>query len=305
MAIRQALRLTQETTPGVYPATPAAGTQTNIRVTNPVTDQPKPIVWDIRDASASGRRVQTGSDQNATTIKFTTPLYFSQSKLLLPAFCTPVAGNPGLTTFTIDQVQRMEDAGATPFYTRMLGCTPESMSIKVNNSGNGVIAMMDLSFVGRTWNHTITATDFPDPLLTGFPNDPVHLKHLIGNVTLGAQTTGFKSFEINCKNNLDVIYDENPNPIPQFYGNRDIDWTINFRFLNATLRTDYENVVAKTASFGFSDGTNTITFNLQANNYIDDLGMELPLDKAFYLNHKGHANIDIATGTEMTLTVAP
>jgi hypothetical protein len=305
MAIRQALRITQETTAGVFPTTPAAGTQANIRVTTPVTDQPKPITWDIRDAASSGRRVQTGSDQNLTQIKFSTPLYFSQAKLLLPAFCTPVAGLPGLTTFTVDLLQRMEDAPATRYFTRMLGCTPESMSLKVSNSGNGVIAMLDLSFIGRTFNHTITTTDFPDPVLTAFPNDPVHLKHLIGGVALGSQTTNFKSFNLNVKNTLDVIYDENPTPIPQFYGHRDIDWMIDFRWLNSALRADYENVVAKTASFAFTDGTNTITFNLQAANYIDDLGLELPFDKAFYLSHKGHANIDIATGTEMTLVVAP
>lgn len=303
--MRQALRLTKETTPGVMPTTPAVGTQALIRLTSPVNDQPKPIVWDIRDAASSGRRVQTGSDQNQTTIKIQTPLYFSQAGLLLPAFCTPVAGLPGLTTFTIDQFHRMEDASATRFFTRMLGCTPQNMSIKVTNSGNGVIAMLDMTFIGRTWNHTITSTDFPEPALTDYPNDPVHLKHLIGQVALGTQTTQFKSFDISVNNVLDAIYDENPNPTPQFYGNREVNWTIDFRFATAALRTDYENVVAKTASFGFSDGTNTITFNLQGANYIDDLGMDLPFDKAFYLNHKGHANIDIATGTEMTLTIAP
>jgi hypothetical protein len=305
MAVRQALRITKETTAGVFPTTPAAGTQANIRVTNPVTDMPKPIVWDIRDAASSGRRVQTGSDQNQTMLKFSTPLYFSQAGLILPAFRTPVAGLPGLTTFTIDMFDRMEDSGATRYFTRMLGQTPESMSLKVSNSGNGVIAMLDLSFVGRTWSHAITSTDFPDPALTAFPNDPVHLKHLIGGVALGSQTANFKSFSIDVKNVLDVIYDENPNPIPQFYGNRDVNWSIDFRFNNASLRADYENVIAKTASFAFTDGTTTITFNLQGANYIDDLGLEKPFDKAFYLSHKGHANIDIATGTEMTLTVAP
>jgi hypothetical protein len=303
--VRQALRLTKETTPGVMPGTPAAGTQALIRLTSPVNDQPKPIVWDIRDAASSGRRVQTGSDQNQTTIRIQTPLYFSQAGLLLPAFCTPISGLPGLTTFTIDQFHRMEDASATRFFTRMLGCTPQNMSIKVTNTGNGVIAMLDMSFIGRTWNHTITSTDFPEPALTAYPNDPVHLKHLIGQVALGTQTTQFKSFTISVNNVLDAIYDENPNPTPQFYGNREVNWEIDFRFATAALRTDYENVAAKTASFGFSDGTNTITFNLQAANYIDDLGMDLPFDKAFYLNHKGHANIDIATGTEMTLTIAP
>jgi hypothetical protein len=302
---RQALRLTQETTPGVFPTTPAAGTQTNIRVTSPVTDQPKPIVWDIRDAAGSGRRVQTGSDQNDTRIRIQTPLYFSQAKLILGAFFTPVGGNPGLKTFTIDQFHTMEDVAATKFFTRMLGCTPETLSISVNNSGNGVIAMMNTTWIGRSWDHSITAIDFPDPPLSAYPNDPVHLKHLVGGIAVGSQVANFKSFMLSVKNVIDVIYDEFANPTPQFYGNRDINWEIDFRFMQSALRTDYETVTPRTASFVLTDTVNTITFNLQGANYIDNLGMELPLDKSFYLKHQGHSNIDIATGTELTLTVTP
>lgn len=302
--IRQALRFIMETTPGVVTASPAAGTTSLLRMTDPVTDSPEPARWVIRDAGSSNRRVQTGSEQSISRFKIKTPLFYQQALLLLPAFCTPTGGLPGLTTFTIDHYDALDVNAFTKYFTRTLGATPENLTLSATNTGQGMLFMADMTFVGRTYNHTITATDFPLPAIDDYDyTNPAVFQHAGQDVIVGDQVANFKSLQIMIKNTLDLIYDENATPTPQFYGSRDIDWSLDFRYTAATLRADYESVTARTVSIGMTDGTATITFDLHDANFISALAKERPLDKAFYEKVSGEAYLDTVVGDDLTLTV--
>ena len=301
---RQALRLTLEdpTAPGVFDAD--ATQKTLLRVTEPFTDFPKPIQWIIRDAASSNRRVQIGSEQTETTIRVRSIVFYDQAKLILPAFCTPVATNPFLQTFTIDYFDSLDDG--TKAYTRHLGMTPQNLTLQATNSGNGVLMMMDMTFMGRDWSHALTATEFPEPALSDYDySHPAVFQDLKGNVTIGSAVTGFKDFSLSIKNTLDPLYDENQNPTPTFYGARDVDWAMSFRYKSASYRADYEATAAKAVQFAMTDGTTTLTFNLHAANYYTDLARERPFDRAFYDKISGGAFLDVAAGDDLTLTVAP
>jgi hypothetical protein len=304
--------MTQETTAGTYPTTPAAGTVLTLRMTNPVTDMPRPLVYIVRDAAGSGRRSQEGTAQSETRIRVTTPLYFSQASLLLPAFCSPTyfattpVYCPGLTTFTFDFFRTLEDCSGTAYYTRLLGCTPENLTLRATNSGQGVILMAETTWVGMTWNHTITATDFPDPAPGSYPTDlPMIFEQLAGGVSYGGSSaTKFRSFDLSVANTLDPCYDENPTPSPQFRGNRDVNWNLDFRMQSAAYRADFEAQTPRAVVFTLtSTSGGTIAFNLGAHNYLTSVEDELPLDKPFYQKVAGGAFLDPSSGTDLTLTV--
>jgi hypothetical protein len=306
---RQALRFTKEVTPGTYPPSPAAGTFTNLRMTTPVTDQPKPIMWLIRDASGTNRRIQTGSAQNVTHVQITTPLYFSQALLLLTPFCTPIAPGAtsrGLTSFTLDKFLTL-DHSATKAYTRLLGCAPQKLVLNATNSGQGILLTAAMTWIASDWNHTITSTDFADPALNAYPQDsPANLTQMVGLVTInGVAASGFKSFSLTVDNTIDEVYDELHNPIPMNYGGRDVDWMLDLGYAANTFRNNYEAVVAGTTSFSLTDGTTTLLWNLEAVNYISGLDDELPLDKKFYQKISGGAHLDVAAGTDMAYSVTP
>jgi hypothetical protein len=305
---RQALRFTLDdpAAPGVYDTDAIAGNITLLRMTTPVTDQPTPLMWVVRDAAGSNRRVQTGSEQYAARLRVSTMMFYGQAKLFLPAFCTPLGGLPGLKTFTIDQFISLDVSAFTKKYTRWLGCTPETLTLRASNSGQGVLLSCDMTFVARGWNHTITATDFPDPAISAYDySQPAVFQHAAGLCSVNGLTANFKSFELSLKNTLDDVYDERPNPTPQYYGARDVDWTMDYRLVSDIFRSTYESVTPYSASIAFTDGTTTVTFNFQDANYTSGLDRQLPLDKAFYESVKGQAYLDTVTGTDLTLTVAP
>lgn len=307
MAARQALRFTKElaASPGTFDASAVAASITHLRMTTPVTDQPKPIAWVIRAADSTGRRSQTGSAQNDIRLSITTPLYISQATLLLGAFFnTAVGTGAGLATFTIDRFLTLEDASATKSFLRMVGMTPESLTITANNNGQGVLAMLNMSFVGRGFDRAITVTDYPIPADTVYPTDtPYYFENLAGGVTLATSRTNFKDFNLSLKNSLSLNYDENANPSPKFYGNRDVDWTMTFLMKLATDRTKFDAMTPSTASFVFARGTTSITINCHDNNYFANVEDELPFDGSYYQKISGQAYFDPAAGSDCSLTV--
>lgn len=301
---RQVYELIKEVTPGTTPGSPAMGTTTFIRLVSPVVDQPKKLMWQVRSAEGSNRRIQTGSAQNGLGLRISSLFYLSQAKLLIPAFCTPTGGFPGLTTFTAKSFLTMEDSGATKKYTTWRGLTPESLHIHATNSGEGVKIAMDMTFIARSFDHTTTLAD---PALTVYPADlPMVFEQLAGgNLSVGGRSTAFSSFDLTIKNVLDPNYDENANPTPGFYGSRDVDWKAKFRYLDNDFRDDYEAVAAKSVSFVLTDGTTTVTFNCNDANYYSDVADDKPFDKSFAQDISGEVYLDTAAGDDLTVTVAP
>lgn len=302
MAVRQALRFTKETAgaPGVLDA--SATEIAFLRMTTPVTDQPKPIAWVIRDAAGSGRRSQTGTAQYENTLRIQTPLFLSQAAVFLNAFMTPTGTGVGLKTYTIDSFVMLD--GGTKAYLRRLGMTPQNLTITANNSGQGVLAMLDMTFVGRTFDRTITVTDFPDPASTDYPSDtPYYFETLAGGVTIATSRTNFKSWSLSVKNNLSLNYDENPNPSPIYLGNRDVDWSIDLRKKLASDRSDYDAMTAKTVSFVMTRAGTSLTFNLHTNNYFMGLDDELPFDGSYYHKITGANYFDSSASDDLTLTI--
>jgi hypothetical protein len=298
---RQALRLTQEATPGTY----ASGSATIIRLTDSMSSRPKPVRWSIRDAGSLGRRAQTGSQQFETKLSVKTPLYYDQAAIILPAYLTPIVGPPmSLITFTADYV--IEDDGGTLRYTRFLGCTPENLGLTATNQAQGVVVMTDMSFIYMGYDDTITSSDFAMPALTDYPSgQPAVFQHLKGQVSIGSSQSGFKSFGFTSKNVLDALYDENSTPSAvRYYGSRDIDWNVDLRYKSQAFRTDFEAVTAKAVTIALYNGTNTISFALHAKNFYNDLGDELSLDKAYYQKLSAEAYLDSAAGTDLTLAIS-
>jgi hypothetical protein len=299
---RQALRVTLEAVPGTFDAT--ATVLAILRMTNPVTDQPKPIHWEVRDAGGSGKRAQTGSAQNALDFKISTLMYPSQLKVFLTAAFTP-SGTRGLPTYTVDQFKSL-DVDGTKKYTRWLGCMVEKCTVRAVATGQGILFLVDQDWTAGSFSHSITSTDFGDPALNTYPSgQPMNLTQMATHLTVGSRTANFKEVMISVSNVIDKIYDENSNPTPQFYGARDVDWSANFRFTADSFRPAYEAVTAVGASFAVTDGTNTATWNLQSTNFYKSVDDELPIDRAFYQKVGGAAYLDVAGGTDCTLTITP
>ena len=308
---RQALRFTQEVVPGTFPGSPAAGTQTNLRLVgdDAYPGRVAPNLFYVRDAAGSNRNVAAGAATFKCDGSLSTLLYYSQAKLMLPWACNIISDGGGsfkpAYTGTFDHLAQMEDAGPTLIYDRSLGAVCESVTIRGTNGGDGVKVTFAATFkyLGIA---TITATDFPMPALTAYPaGQPVVFEQIAGNFSLGGARTGFRSFEIQVKHVIDQIYDESAYPQAIKWCGRDVSWKVDMRHRSVADRAAFNAVTAQTASIALTDGTTTITFDFKTNNIISAVTDSQPLAKAHYQSLDGMVLVDAAAGTDLAVTVAP
>ncbi|WP_422929042.1 hypothetical protein [Singulisphaera sp. PoT] len=304
MSLR-AVRFTKEVTPGVFPTSPAAGTQSVLRLhaNESFEAQPTPIHYNVRDAGGSNRVVQTGSAQSGTGGKLMTLFYFSQAKLLLP-WALSLAGAPlGVGTGTFDYVWQLEDG--TFAYRRYLGATCKRFQLSANNSGDGVLCALafDFDYLAVA---SITNTDFAVPALTAYPSDqPVVFQQLVGGLTLGSSRTNFKEISLSVENQTKPLYDEFKFPSAIRWLGRDVTFNSSFRYKSQADRTALESVSAQTASLAFTDGTNTTTFDLKTAGVIRSVSDSMPLNDAAYQGLSFASLLDATAGTDISVATTP
>ena len=309
---RQVLRITKEATVGTFDGSATSGNITIIRLTedNAFAGRPMPNRYTVRDAGSSNRLVQTGLGTYGLTAKLTTPLYLSQAALLLPWACNIVTDGAGgfkpAYSVTIDFLAQIDGTSPSLWYQRYLGCYCSNYTLSANSQGEGVKAMQSFDISYLDYSESITATDLPMPGLADYPDDePVIHQMLCANkFILGAARTDIASFSIGVAHMLDPVYEACPKPSIIHWGGRDVTGQADLRFLSAVQRNAYLGVTAQSASYQFTDGTTTATFDMQDFNYVTTVNDKLPLRGVHRQDVSFSAYLDVAGGTDLAVTVA-
>jgi hypothetical protein len=304
ISIREAVRITPETTPGTFDA---LGTPIHIALTSGAAfpNRPVPRPFQLRDAGSSNRRVQTGFGSVGVGLKLKTPLWYAQSGLL-PLFCTPTGTPLELPSFTLDHYQLLEGS-TTAIYERYLGCRGETLSLVGDNTPQGAVVMADMTFPFLSYSTAITATDFPEPTMADYPwpGSIVLMQHGSGGVSLkGSARVGWNKFSISYKNILAVCYDESAYPQVISWRGRDVDFGINLRHKIRADRDDFLAMTAHAATLTFTDGTTTLAWDFKSNNFLSSVGDDTPLNDVHRQALEYNCYVTAAS-TDATLTITP
>lgn len=307
---RQRLKGTKETTPGVFPGSPAAGTQIAIRLVGddayPTRFQPNVVT--IRDAAGSNRNVAALFGTRRTTGSLNTLLWYPYAKLLLPWGMNLVADGEDFKpayTMAYDFAEQMEDAGRTMRYYRHLGNYCDTMTVRGTNSGDGIKVTVSATMVALA-EATITVADFAAPTLADYPaGDPAIFEDIAGLLSYGGAVTSVRSFEVMVKNKLAVLYDESETPQDVKWCGRDVTWKAELRHKTNAHRVAFDAVTKRSASLALSNGTDTITFDFKTSNALSALTDKLPLGDAHYQTLDSMVLVDSTSATDLIVTVAP
>lgn len=309
---REFLFVTKEAVPGVFDDEAAAADKFVIRLdrANAFNALDTPVQWRLNDAAGSNRTVQTGNEQVTSTGSLATIAYPTQAPLLAGWGCNLIGDPYEQYTLTFDHGRIMEDASDTLVLERYVGCKNQTYKLAANNSGDGVVARSEFTFMhmGRS---TITSTDRPTPSLSTYPTvKPYVFQDLKGGLIL--RTTGssvrthFASVEINVNNIIFPFFDEDRYPSRLSWRGRSVGANIKFRLENLTDREAMLAAAANEMSLLFSSGVTpnqyTLKFDFHDQVRVMTAAEDRPLDGGFYNNLTTLGMIDLAAGTDLTLT---
>lgn len=149
-----------------------------------------------------------------------------------------------------------------------------------------------------------TSGTFPTPADNYFASDPFVWIHTSGLVTIaGSSRSAITSLKVSCKNTLARSY----------YNNRFIQllrWvgrttTVATKLIYAASpddRTAYEGLTPGTVSIGLNNGTHGFVVNLNAQNVMDPLDDDLPLDNLYWQSNTENNQYDATAGGDFALS---
>lgn len=301
--MRQALRLTKETTPGTYNASAVSTDIAHIRIVGDdgFPERSVPNIYYVRDAAGSNRKVQADFGTKTCTGRFNSLLYNSQASLILSWGLNLISAGLSFNapyTLTIDHLMQLED-GSTVVYDRYLGCYPGDISLRAGNSGDANKFALACTFLYLNYV-SITSSDYATPTLDKFPADlPLKFQQLAGGITLdGSSFAGFKSFQFDNKNMTKANYDESVYPQAIGWYGRDISARIEARYKSNAQRLAFNAITQSPFKVILSDGTNQNTFDFKNENIRMSLSDATPMGDAFYQTIEFGALLDGTAGTD-------
>lgn len=318
MSVREYVILTTEAVAGTYDtSTTPAPTVLAIPLdgSNSFQGVPKPETWTIRGAQSGNKRFLRGSQKMSVDLKLKTHLYVAHAPTMLGWALTEIGSTqttPWTTTepigdlasVTIDHALMRSDG--TWEARRYLGCKAAATSISSESEGQIVDLDIDIKGMvvqGNQYDGSVNPT-LTQPLLSAYPTDIYTFQGTAGAFTLGSVRTQYQNLKIDVKSTLFAPFDESHFVNRIRYRGRDASLSAKLLIKSTPNdRATYETQAASTASLVFTNAakshTATLTFNAQ--NFIDDLPHDLPLDKDYYYNMRLENFLDPVAGEDFTI----
>ena len=219
---------------------------------------------------------------------------------------TEIAGD--LASCTLDY--QWSNVDGTMRAKRFLGGKVATMQL--TGSRQSPVVYLELGIVastpqGNSYDSSVDPT-LAFPADSTLPTTPVLFEHLRGGLTLNnVARTNFQSIGISVQNRLKAYFDESRFANLIRLGGRTTTVTGNSRLkASPDDRTAYESATtlgsANTLVFG--NGTHTITFTLNAQNYFSSLNESFPLDEEIYYSWTVQNLLDTAAAEDMHFTYA-
>lgn len=317
--MKRFLTITQEAAFGTYHSvSPVA---INIRLDTPDSFKVMtvPEFWTIMSGSGFAVPALFGTQTTGLAATLRTPLDYAQASFLLgwaltrinagqttPWTTTEIAGD--LASCTCDYGWSYVDG---TFRTkRFLGT--KVATLRLTGSRSSPVVYLELGLVastpqGNTYDSSVDPT-LSVPADSTFPTTPVLFEHLRGGLTINnVARSNFQSIGLSVQNRLKAYFDESRFANLIRLNGRSTTLTGNSR-LKATPddRTSYESAatLASANTAVFTNGTHTITFTLNAQNYFSSINEHFPLDEEIYYDWSVQNLLDTAAAEDFHFTFA-
>ena len=317
---REFLYLVQESAYKTPLASPVVGTSSfYIRLDggNAFTMRPRPIMVAVPYGGGLAINRFRVSDKLECKGRLQTKLYAgAPSKFLLqwgaqqinvaqtaPWTTTEPAGDlPSVACY--HAIQRSDGTYKRRVY---LGTKVDGWTVEVSEDGTIATLSMDLSAStpqGNSFDSSVdpTAVAFPPPTDAQLPNNPYVFIHASSGLTIASSRTSFQSVRITAKNVLARRYWANRFVQLMRYLGRDITLeATQFYLATPDDRATFEALTSVATSFTLSNGTNSMTFTLNANNPFTAMEDQLPLNDLYLQAGTISNQWDDAAGSDLTL----
>jgi hypothetical protein len=326
MAVQESAFLTPVTTPTVWTTSTTYGLANaqayycRLDGGNAFTMRPRPVIVKTPYGGGKAITAYAVSDKIECKGKLTMKLSVSQAPFWLswagvninsgqttPWVTTEPAGD--LTSVSLYHAITM-DSGTVKRRV-YLGCKVTDWQLTV--SEQSTVCTLSLGIIGSTpqGNQFDSSSDpnstvFPAAADNNYPVDPYLFIHSAGHVTIGGQArTKYTDLSINCTNAIDYKwYSSRFVQAIRWFGR---DTTAAMKVLYSTSpddRTTYEGLTSETASIELTNGTHSVTMNLNAQNIYNPFEEDLPLDKIYMFNQTSANMWDASAGSDFTLAFA-
>jgi hypothetical protein len=286
-------RLTKESTYGVFDASaiPTNIIWCRLAANNSCTVRSVPQRMIIRSADADNRRRQVVASRQVVSGNLNTLWYPTQSAFWLGAALTLTAND--LPSYTLDFWDTQQGYRFTGGKIASLNCA---------GTATGDYIPLTTSWVFQSKSTNALA----DPGVTVFPTEIPYTHHeSMGHLSVGTTVTKYSSLGFSIKNTLDPTWDEDTHISALYYCGRDIDLNLRLQYVSTVLRGNLEAQTPLAVSAGWSRAAGlTSTLNLEATNYVADVGDDLPLNAAAYQTIGLQAFFDQAAASDCAFTVA-
>ena len=332
MPSREYLWVVPELSYGTPIGSPTTGTNAfyaRLHETDSFSGQMNPVLLDVPYGGGRATPALQVSDQYTCTFSFKTYLYAGPYSALLCGWAmTPIDAGRTVPWVTTDSTYLMPpgDLASLSFYhaiqradsTYDLRRYSGAKCLTWNISASRQSPIAVLSVTGQAIRDDLnaagvqaypTGTEFPAPTEVQYPTNPYLYSHTAGNLTLinsgSTVRTQYASLSLAGSNVMDPNWFESKYPqIIRFCG-RTITLGANL-FLTPTP-DDLAFLQQKTqmkSSLVFNNGTNSLTFNLETNNYLKSVARNLPLNQVFKRQISVQNFWDATNSTDFTVTAA-
>jgi hypothetical protein len=326
MASREFAMGVVESAYGTPKATPVAGTDSfvlRLDGSNSFTPFGVPQQYEVPYGGGRAITAFTGSDQMAVAGQLSSVLYGSQLKFLANLALVPMnAGQTAPWTST----EPVGDLASMSFYhaatrsdntlKRWRYAGGKATRWQVTCSRSSKIARMTLGlmfqkYLGNPFDASSDPTvgEFPAPAESAYPIDPFRFIDINSQISLaGVSRSQLESITITCENRLDGRWFENR--FLSLARNLGRSITVDLEYLYKATPDDiatFQNTASIAGSVGFTNGTNTLTLNLNSNNVLTSVEKNFELDRVYTLRATVKNNWDPAAnagaGGDVTVVI--
>ena len=318
--MRRFLRITQEAAFATFPGSP---TSIYVRL-----DQPdafhvmtKPEFWSIMSGSGFAVPALFGSQTTALGATLQIPLDYAQAAFLL-GWCGQIINSGQTSPWTTTEITG-DLASCTVEYgwsnydgtirrKRFLGCKVATFGL--SSSRDAPVTRLNMAIIGSVpqGNSYDSSSDpssgaFPAPADSTFPTSPVLFQHLKSGLTINNTAhTNFQSLAFNVTNRIRPYFDESRFANLIRFNGRTTTLSGNSRLkASPDDRTSYESAstLASANTVEYNNGSHTITFTLNAQNYFSNIDESFPLDEEIYYGWTIQNMLDTSATTDWTFAV--
>jgi hypothetical protein len=317
--LKRSLCITQESAFGTYHSSSPVAIYPRLDSADAFKVMTQPEFWQIMSGSGFAVPALFGSQVTGLAATLSFPLCYSHANFVLgwalqrinsgqtsPWTTSEIAGD--LASCTLDYI--WTNTTGTERTKRFLGAKVATLQLAASRDSPVMRCTLGLIASTPQGNSYDSSSDptLTDPADTVFPTDPVLFQHLKAGLTIGnVARSNFQSIGLGVTNRIRPYYDESRfaslirsnGRTTKLTGSSRLKPTPDDRaaYESATVQGSANTVV-------FTNGTHTVTFTLNAQNYFDSISEQFPLDEEIYYSWSLSNLLDATATTDFTYTYA-